>query len=157
MNETTERKKRSTVAFGILVVLLIAVFVCWASTQPQALEEVKELTVTVAHSDNFIQELEYMYAPDEAEARDPYILEFETTAKTLLEALEPYGLLELNEKTDELGERHAVVAAADGEYAEFYQGYVWYCYYNGELLEAPLEDLSIHDGDRFYFYTALED
>lgn len=155
---TSESTKKTPILYaGILVVLLIAVFVCWASTQPQALEDVKEITVTVAHSENFLLELEYKFSPEEAHERDPYVLEFETTAKTLMEALEPYALLELLEETDEMGETVTVIHCADGEYVEDYRGYSWFCYRNSELLEEPLHDLPIEDGDTFYFCIASED
>lgn len=154
---TSESDRKNPILFaGILAVLLISVFVCWASTRPQALEDVKELTITVAHSDDFIRELEHTSDPLEVLARDPFVIEFETTARTLPEAIAPYGLLEFTEQTDDMGEPFLVISAADGEYADQYRGYAWFCYYNSELLEQSLHTLSIQDGDSFYFYTDSE-
>lgn len=157
MNPAADNKKITVLSIGILVVLAMAVFVCWAATQPQALEPVKEITVTVAHSDEFVLELESLYGPEAAEERDPYVLEFETTARDLITAVEPYGVLEFYEQADDTGEYIPVVGAADGEYAEIYYGYAWLCYYNSEPLEDPLHTLEIEDGDRFYFYLDLDD
>lgn len=155
---TSASNKKTRILFsGILVILLLAVFLCWASTQPQALEEVKELTITVAHTDAYIQELEQTYAPEEVEAHNPYILEFETTARTLMEALEPYALLELQEETDDMGEPVTVITRADEEYVDNYRGYAWVCYRNSELLEAPITELPIEDGDTFYFCITAQD
>lgn len=149
---TSESTKKTPILFaGILVVLLIAAFVCWAATGPQVLESVKELTITVAHSDNFLLELEHMYAPGDIGERDPYVLEFETTAKTLMEALKPYALLELREEINDMGEPVTVIACADEEYVDNHSGYAWVCYRNSELLEDPIVALPIEDGDSFYF------
>ena len=64
-----------------------------------------------------------------------------------------YGLMEFLVETDAMGEPVLVLSAADGEYADHYRGYAWFCYYNGEPLEAPIGTLPIKDGDSFYFYT----
>lgn len=154
---TSESTKKTPIIFaGILIILMLAAFLAWASTQPQALEDVKELKITVAHSEDFIQALEYLHSNEEAEARDPFVLELETTAKTLLEALEPYSLLEVLEEADSDDKVKSVIHCADGEYINAYQGSAWYCYRNGELLEESLFDLPIKDGDTFYFYIASE-
>lgn len=155
---TSSTKNKTPVLFaGILVILVIAIFLCWASTQPQALEDVKEITVTVAHSDAYVEEMERTYAPEEVEAHNPYILELETTAKTFIEALEPYALLELLEETDDMGEPVTVITRADEEYVDNYRGYAWVCYRNSELLEVPITELPIEDGDTFYFCITAQD
>ncbi len=157
MNPAADNKKITVISMGILAVLAIAVFVCWAATQPQALEPVKEITVTVAHSDDFLLELEALYGPELAEEHDPYVLEFETTARDLITAVEPYDVLEFYEQADDTGEYIPVAGAADGEFPDLYYGYVWLCYYNGEFLEEPLHTVELEDGDRFYFYLGPED
>lgn len=155
MNESTQNRKITFLSLGILAVLLIACFVCWAATDPQALEPVKEITVKVAHSSGYLEELEYSSSPEEAAAHDPYILEFETTAKTFLEALEPHAsLLEFMEWTDETGETVSVIYSANGEILEPDWNYAWFCYRNGEEPVDSLYDLPIEDGDSFYFYIA---
>lgn len=156
MNEKSPNKKITALSVGVLVLLLIALFLCWAATKPQALENVKEISVTIAHSDDFIRELEHIYDPAVALARDPFVMTFETTAKTLPEALAPYELLEFVEQPNHAGGSAFVLSAADGEYAAQYRGYAWFCYYNGEPLKEPLHTLSLQDGDRFYFYTDSE-
>ncbi len=156
MNEASQNNKITLISLGILVVLLLAVFVCWAATGPQALESVKEISVTIAHSDDFIRELEHISTPEEVAARDPFVMEFETTARTFPEAIAPYGLMEFLQQTNDVGEPSLILSAADGEYADQYRGYAWFCYYNSDLLEEPLDTLLLEDGDKFYFYTDSE-
>ena len=156
MNDTSHNKKLTALSLGTVAVLLLALFLAWASTGPQALERVKEITVTVSHSDDFIRELEHVSDPVEVLARDPFVMEFETTAKTFPEAIAEYGLMEFLVETDAMGEPVLVLSAADGEYADHYRGYAWFCYYNGEFLEEPIGTLPIKDGDSFYFYTDSE-
>lgn len=155
MNEASQNKI-TLISLGILVILLIAVFVCWAATGPRALESVKEISVTIAHSEDFIRELEHISTPEEVAARDPFVMEFETTAKTFPEAIADFGLMEFLVETNDMGEPVLVLSAADGEYADFYRGYAWFCYYNSEPLEEPLDSLLLEDGDKFYFYTDSE-
>lgn len=151
MNSVSKEKKMTAIAIGILVVLAIALFLCWASTQPQALESVKEITITVAHSDDFVKDAEVSDSEEESDENDPFVLEFETTAKTLGEAVEGRNVLEFTQ-----GREQTVVAAADGEYADFYHNQYWLCYFDGEPLEEPLDTYPIEDGDSFYFYLITE-
>lgn len=142
MNPASDNKKITALSLGILAVLLIAVFVCWAATDPQALESVKEITVTVTHSEAFLA------GDEEAE---PFVLELETTAKTLGAALEPYELLELLEEPDGV-----YIAAADGEYADSWRGQAWVCFFGGDPLEDTVDVHPIEDGDAYYFYLITE-
>lgn len=150
----SNNKKITAVSLGILMTLLLAVFVCWASFQPQALESVKEITVTVNHSEDFIplSKNEDTWEDDEdAEDDEPFVLEIETTAKTLAAALEPYELLELLEEPDSV-----FIAAADGEYADYSRGQTWICYFEGKPLEDTVDVHPIQDGDSYYFYLITE-
>lgn len=145
----TESKTNKTlvVVIGILVVLALAAFVCWASTQPQALESVKDITITVTHSEDFLKANNPIESGDQTGETDPFVVEFETTAKTLGAAVDGMGVLEFIPYQDQM-----VVAAADGEYADFYHNQYWLCYYDGEAMEEPLDTYPIEDGDCFYFY-----
>ena len=150
----SNNKKITAVSLGILMTLLLAVFVCWASFQPQALESVKEITVTVNHSEDFIplSKNEDTWEDDEdAEDDEPFVLEIETTAKTLAAALEPYELLELLEEPEGV-----YIAAVDGEYANDDRGQAWICYTNGEKLEDTVDIHPIRDGEAYYFYLVTE-
>ena len=153
MNPAYNSKKITAISVGILAVLLLAVFVCWASTQPQALESVKEITVTVVHSENFLPLNEEDGAEDSEDEEDDgrLVLELKTTARTLAAALEPYELLELLEEPDGM-----YIAAADGEYADNWRGQAWICYTNGEALEDTVDVHTIRDGDAYYFYLVTE-
>lgn len=151
MNPVSKQKKLTTIGIGILAVLAISLFLCWASTQPQALESVKDITITVTHSENFVQVAEISDNEDNAGETGPFVLEFETTAKTLGQAVEGRNVLEFALDGDQ-----TVVAAADGEYANYYYNQYWLCYFDGERLEEPLDTYPIEDGDSFYFYLITE-
>lgn len=149
---TSETNNKIPILFlGIAVILLLSLFLAWASTRPPMLEDVKDLTVTVVHSDYFLEEMEAFVLPGELEEHDPFELELETNARTFGDALAPCGVFEFLYTTDEEGEPLTVLDGADGEYAGLYDGFVWRCYRNGELLEEPLDSLKIEDGDSFYF------
>ena len=132
--------KKTVIALGIVGALLLAVFVCWASTGPQALESVKELTVTVTHSDAYLQALAL-------EEDEPLELTFRTTAKTLALALAERPEFTLAQ-TDEGAE----LAAADGGAADPLLNLRWVCYFDSKALDTPLDGQTITDGDKYYFY-----
>lgn len=142
MNPASDNKKITVISVGILVVLALAVFVCWASFQPQALEPVKEITVTVTHSDAYNGYDEYA---------EPFELTFETTAKTLADAFADRHELLFVHRED-----GAVVGVADGEMADFSRNQYWLCYLDGEVLEETFDRHEIEDGDSYYFYLASE-
>ena len=143
MNPASENKKITAVSIGILVVLALAIFVCWASFRPQALERVKEITVTVKHSDA------YLAGEENAE---PFELTFETTAKTLADAFS-----DRHELLFVYREGGMVVGVADGEMADFYHNQAWRCYLDGEILEETFDVHRIEDGDSYYFYLVTEE
>lgn len=143
MNPATENKKITIVSIGIFVVLALAVFVCWASFRPQALEPVKEITVKVTHSDSYNGYEENV---------PPFELTFETTAKTLPDAFaDRHELLFVHR------ENGMEVGVADSEMADFQLGQYWRCYLDGEILEKPLSEHRMEDGDVYYFYLALRE
>ena len=142
MNPATDRKKLTALSLGLLAVLLLAAFLCWAATDPQALESVKEITVTVTHSEEFLA------GDEEAE---PFEVTFETTARTLTAAMEDRE--ELLFVPDREG---MTLVTADGETADLYRNQRWVCYQSGELLEESLDEHELEDGDAYYFYLVTE-
>lgn len=142
MNPASDNRKITIISVGILIVLALAALVCWASFQPQALEPVKEITVTVTHSE------EYLAGDEEAE---PFELTFETTAKTLVDAFQDrYELLFVSLQDG------MVLGVADGEMADFSQNQNWLCYLDGEILEESFDVHEIEDGNCYYFYLVSE-
>lgn len=143
MNPASENKKINLISIGILVVLVLAIFVCWASFQPQALEPVKEITVVVNHSDAFL---------GYDELAEPFEISLETTAKTLTDAFrDRHELLFL------WREEGVVLGSADREMADFYQNQAWVCYLDGEILEDTFDVHRIEDGNTYYFYLVTEE
>jgi len=149
MNSSTDKKKLPIILLGIWIVLGISLFVCWASTQPQALEEVKEITIVVNHSEDYLAELASMSEDEDPESTLEFT--FETTRKTLGEAVDGMEILKFANGSEQI-----IVAAADGEYADFDRGEYWLCYYDNEAMEKPLDTYPIEDGDAFRFYLMTE-
>lgn len=143
MNPASENRKITIVSIGIFVVLALATFVCRASFKPQALEPVKEITVVVNHSD---------YYNGYDENAEPFRLTFETTAKTL-----PDAFADRHELLFVYRAEGMEVGVADGEMADFQLGQYWRCYLDGEILEKPLSEHRMEDGDTYYFYLALRE
>jgi len=143
MNPASENKKITAVSIGILVVLSLAIFACWASFKPQALEPVKEITVVVNHSDTFV---------GYDELAEPFEVSLETTAKTLTDAFrDRHELLFL------WRQEGVVVGSAHGEMADFYHNQAWICYLDSERLEESFDVHRIEDGNTYYFYLVTEE
>lgn len=128
----SKQKKTIIVAIAIVVVLVIVAFVCWASFRPQALEGVKEISVTVTHTDGSTR-----------------TEDFETTAQYLADALD--GHIEIDGEDSEYG---LFVRTVDGEYADDTQGVYWMFNVNGVMSEYGVDAQPVADGDVFSFYTA---
>lgn len=154
MNPVSPNKKITVISLGILLVLALAVFLCWASLRPQALEPVKEITLVVTHSDSYLETR--ATEPGDAEA-DPAednttaTLTIRTTARTLVDAFQ-----ERNELLFVAREDGIVLGSANGEIADFYHNQSWICYQNSAILEEPLDEHRIQDGDTYYFYLVTE-
>ncbi len=131
MSSMSKQKKTTIIVAAIAVVLVIAALVCWASFRPKALEGVKEISVTITHTDGTVR------------AED-----IETTAQYLSEALEPYDLLE-GEDT----EYGLFVKTVDGEYADDTEGTYWMFDVNGAMGEYGVDTQPVADGDAYSFYT----
>ena len=169
MNPASPNKKITVISLGILLVLALAVFLCWASLRPQALEPVKEITLVVTHSDSYLETLaaeqydtnaaapaeddpeEAEDDPEEAEDNTTATLTIRTTARTLVDAFQ-----ERNELLFVAREDGIVLGSADGEIADFYHNQSWICYQNSAILEEPLDEHRIQDGDTYYFYLVTE-
>ena len=127
----SKQKKTTIIAIAVVVVLVIVALVCWASFRPQALEGVKEISVTVTHTDG------------SARTED-----FETTAQYLADALE--GHIEIEGEDSEYG---LFVKTVDGEYADDTQGTYWMFDVNGAMGEYGVDTQPVADGDVYNFYT----
>lgn len=162
MNPASPNKKITVISLGILLVLALAVFLCWASLRPQALEPVKEITLVVTHSDSYLETL--AAEQDDTNAADPAeddpeedddgttaTLTIRTTARTLVDAFQERHELLFVAREDGI-----VLGSADGEIADFYHNQSWICYQNSAILEEPLDEHRIQDGDTYYFYLVTE-
>jgi hypothetical protein len=127
----SKQKKTTLCIVAVVVVLVIAALVCWASFRPQALEGVKDITVNVTHTDGEVT-----------------TFDISTTAQYLAEALEPEELLE-----GEDSEYGLFVKTVDGEYADDTQGVYWLYDVNGTMAEYGVDTQPIADGDVVDFYT----
>lgn len=130
MSSMSKQKKTTLIFAAAAIVLVMALLVVWATFRPGALEGVKEITVNVTHTDE-----------------STYTNTFETTAKYLAEALEPYGLLEGEES-----EYGLFVKTVDGEYADDAEGAYWMYDANGAMAEYGVDTQPIEDGDVYDFY-----
>ncbi|MGM9613931.1 MAG: DUF4430 domain-containing protein [Oscillospiraceae bacterium] len=126
----SKQKKTTLIIVAVAIVLVIALLVVWATFRPGALEGVKEITVNVTHTDE-----------------STYTNTFETTAKYLAEALEPYDLLDGDET-----EYGLFVKTVDGEYANDAEGAYWMYDANGTMAEYGVDTQPIEDGDVYDFY-----
>ena len=133
MSSMSKQKKTTILVVAIAVVLVIAALVCWAAFRPQALEGVKEITVTVNHSDG--------------SARTE---EIKTTEQYLAGALEPYDLIHGEES-----EYGLFVTEIDGEIADGSDGNYWVYTVNGVDAEYGVDTQPIADGDTYVFYTIV--
>ena len=131
MSSMSKQRKTTIITIAIVAVLVIAALVCWASFRPQALEGVKQISVTVTHTDGSVRE----------EA-------FETTAQVLADALE--GHIEIDGEDSEYG---LFVKTVDGEYADDTQGVYWMFDVNGAMGEYGVDSQPVADGDAYSFYT----
>ena len=127
----SKQKKTTIITIAVVVVLVTAFIVCWASFRPQALEGVKEISVTVTHTDGSTR-----------------TEDFETTAQYLADALE--GHIEIEGEDSEYG---LFVKTVDGEYADDTQGTYWMFDVNGAMGEYGVDTQPVADGDVYSFYT----
>ena len=119
---------------GVIVTLLLAALVTWASFKPRFLEPIKTITVTVSHTDG--------------SARADT---FETNAQLLPDALEPLGLFGW-----EVREDGQYVLTVDGEGVENPETDKWGYNVNGVPGELPYEEQPVADGDTFAYYIISE-
>ena len=127
----SKQKKTTIISIAVVVALVIIALVCWASFRPQALEGVKNITVTVAHSNGTTR-----------------TEEFETTAQYLADALVDH--IEIDGEESEFG---LFVKTVDGEYADDAQGVYWMFDVNGAMGEYGVDTQPVADGDVYSFYT----
>ncbi len=131
MSSMSRQKKTTVIVIAVAVVLVIAALVCWASFRPQALEGVKDVTVTVTHTDGTV-----------------VTEEFETTAQVLSDALD--GHIAIEGENTEYG---LFVKTVDGEYADDTAGTYWMFNVNGAMGEYGVDSQPVADGDTYDFYT----
>lgn len=131
MSSMSKQKKTTIISIAVVVALVIIALVCWASFRPQALEGVKNITVTVAHSNGTTR-----------------TEEFETTAQYLADALVDH--IEIDGEESEFG---LFVKTVDGEYADDAQGVYWMFDVNGAMGEYGVDTQPVADGDVYSFYT----
>lgn len=119
---------------GVVVTLLLAALVTWASFRPRFLEPVKTITVTVSHTNGSVRTETY-----------------ETNAQLLPDALEPLGLFGWEALED-----GQYVLTVDGERVENPETDKWGYNVNGVPGELPYEEQPVADGDTFAYYIISE-
>ena len=133
MSSMTKQKKINIMSAAVAVVLVITALVCWAAFRPQALEGVKNITVTVMHSNGT--------------TRDEKI---DTTAKYLADAIADYIDIygEYPEEDEGL-----FVYVVDGEFADPSRGCYWMLNVNGEPAKYTVNTQPVVDDYIYTFYT----
>lgn len=128
----SENKKIHIVHLGAILVILLAVFVCWAAFRPHALDSVKELTITVTDPEgNTTSSL------------------FKTTETNLYEALRDHIYLE-SISDPQYG---LVIYGVNGIYADPAENIAWTWTVNGASPDSAMDEYSISDGDVIAFFT----
>ncbi len=126
----SKQKKSNIVLLCAAIVLAIAIFICWASTKPLALESAKSLTVNVIHSDGVI----VSYPVN-------------TTGRYLTDALRSCDFAVI-EDTD----YGPWIAELDGETADWTEGRFWAFTVNGEKPEELAGEFAIQNEDVIDLY-----
>ena len=129
MSSTSIQKKKQIITGGLVVVLLIAALVCWASARPMALESVKTITMVVYHSDG-----------------SEVIETIQTNERVLLDGLRDNFDIEGVETNYGF-----YVTTVDGEYLDSSSGVYWVLYVNEEKAEYGVDAQPIATGDIFCF------
>ena len=131
MRSMSRQKKTTVIVIAVAVVLVLAAIVCWVSFRPQALEGVKDITVTVTHTDGAV-----------------VTEEFRTDEEYLADALE--GHISIEGEDSEYG---LFIKTVDGEYADDTAGTYWMFNVNGAMGEYGVDTQPVADGDTYEFYT----
>ena len=131
MNGTPKQKKTTIIAVAVLVVLIAAAHICWSAFRLRAQEGVKEISVTVTHTDGSTR-----------------TEDFKTDAEYLSDALD--GHIEIDGEDSEYG---LFVKTVDGEFADDSQGVYWMFDVNGAMGEYGVDSQPVADGDVYSFYT----
>ena len=135
MSSMSKQKKINIMSAAVAIALIIIALVCWAAFRPQALEGVKNISVTVMHANG-----------------DTRTEEIDTTAKYLADALvdciDIYG-----EYTEDDG---LFIYVVDGEYADPSRGYYWKLNVNGELSKYTVDYQPVVDDYIYTFYTDVK-
>ena len=135
MSDTPQQKKLPVIWAGVLVVLLLAALVCWASFDPMALQDVRHITVAILHKNGQVN-----------------VLELDTTESALFDIQELADLTETDEST-----YGVYIKAMDGEDALTEEGEYWRYDLNGDWTDYAPEEQPIEDGDAFVFYITVLD
>ena len=134
MSTMSKQKKISVISYALAAFFLIVILVCWASSRPQVLEGVKNITVTVMHANG-----------------DTLTEEIDTTAKYLSEAMldhiDFYGVY--------LEDEGLFITIVDGEYADPSRGYRWIVNVNGEDSDLTPDVEPVVDDYIYTLYSAL--
>lgn len=134
MSSMSKQKKINILSAGVAVVLILTALVCWAAFRPQALEGVKNITVTVMHANG-----------------DILTEKIDTTAKYLGDALVDH--IDVYGEYTEDGE--LIVYVVDGEYADASRGFCWILNVNGEDTDLTLDVQPVVDDYIYTLYSAL--
>ena len=135
MSDTPQSKKIPVILAGVLIVLMLAALVCWASFDPMALQDVYHITVNINHKNGQVN-----------------TLELTTVESALFDIQELADLAETDENT-----YGVFICTMDGEEALTESGEYWRYDLNGEWTDYNPEAQIIADGDVFDFYiTVLE-
>jgi len=130
MTQNTDNKKRTVALIAALLTAALALFICWAASDPSALEPVKTIVLNVEHSDGSVA-----------------TVELKTTARTLTEAAEELTLLEISDVS--FGR---IVSAADGELPAEENSFWAFSFSGGDTYYFNVNDRPLQDGDVIEFF-----
>ena len=134
MDNPSLRRRTFVLLAGAAAAAAISLFVIWASFEPRALADIKQITVTVAHQDG-------SFRTDT----------FETNARVFSEALEGLELF-----GGIYGDDGAFIATIDGEPLDSGVNITWYYSVDGVLSDLPFDEQPVTDGSTFVMYSVEE-
>ena len=169
MKSATNESKRKIVMIGVVVILAMAVFVCWAAFRPSMLRTVKEITVTVLHGDGTTSETTFRTLEDtlgDVLMEDGFI-EIETYEPNTSQynpGYDPYEYnTELSDSEDsesDTPESNTYISVADGEACDISQGQIWLYMIGGkapEEYDVMTQKIADQDIITLYLYVVNTD
>ena len=128
-----KKKTKSIVAVALIVVLVLAAFLCWKLFSPEAQTGDKTISVEVTHVDGSVKDFS-----------------LNTDAAYLWDAMYEEGLID---GTD--SEYGKWVTLVDGETADEASGQYWMFTKGGEWVDTSCDTTPIADGESYEFFIYI--